>query len=235
MLIYYFRINTGYSLSQTYKDQKNFVIAVQYLEPTAEYPDGLVIAGGNDNTIYIYKPSEPFASFTFKEHTNAGKNINIYKKLEQFLVFSVSCLAKFSNLNAFLSGSWDCTAKLWNLNQSTSVVTFSGHSAAVWSIIQLKDSRIVTASADKTIAIWNQDGARMKVLNGHTDCVRGLLDLPELQQFVSVANDATVRIWSYSGEITNILYGHTNYIYRFLFIIIIFFLNNYILLVLQDV
>jgi hypothetical protein len=72
-----FSINTGYSLVQTYQDQKNFVITVLYLEPTAEFPDGLVITGGNDNIIYVYKPSEPFATFTFKEHSNAGDFYNL--------------------------------------------------------------------------------------------------------------------------------------------------------------
>lgn len=100
------------------------------------------------------------------------------------------------------------------LGKSTSAITFTGHKAAIWAIIQLADSRIVTASADKLIGIWNPNGERLNYLSGHTDCVRGLIDLPELLQFVSVANDATIRIWSYSGESTSVLYGHTNYIYR---------------------
>lgn len=62
----------------TYRDQKNFVISVLYLEPTNEYPEGLVITGGNDNTILVYKPGEPFASISIKEHTNAGKKMQTY-------------------------------------------------------------------------------------------------------------------------------------------------------------
>ncbi|XP_063925549.1 phospholipase A-2-activating protein [Zophobas morio] len=190
------RIDTGYTPIQTYRDQKNFVIAVLYLEPTDEYSDGLVVTGGNDNMINVYKPSEPFTTFTFKEHSNA-----------------VSCFSKYSTKNSFLSGSWDCSAKLWIAGKPNSVITFTGHSAAIWAIIQLKNSNVVTASADKTIILWNSNGTRINSLSGHSDCVRGLLDLPELNQFVSVANDATIRTWSYAGETLNILYGHTNYIY----------------------
>lgn len=62
----------------SYKDHKNFVVTVLYLEPNPQYPEGLVITGGNDNTIYIYKPAEPFATLTLKEHTNAGFYINIF-------------------------------------------------------------------------------------------------------------------------------------------------------------
>lgn len=67
------RFNTGFSEVMTYRDQKNFVMCVLYLEPTQEFPDGLVITGGNDNVILVYKPGEPFASLSFKEHTNAGR------------------------------------------------------------------------------------------------------------------------------------------------------------------
>lgn len=56
----------------TYRDQKNFVMCVLYLEPTPEFPTGLVVTGGNDNTILVYQTCEPFATFTLKEHTNAG-------------------------------------------------------------------------------------------------------------------------------------------------------------------
>lgn len=47
--------------------------SVLYLAPTKNFPDGLIVTGGNDNTILIYKPSEPFATYTAKEHTNTGK------------------------------------------------------------------------------------------------------------------------------------------------------------------
>lgn len=116
-----------------------------------------------------------------------------------------------------MSGSWDNSGKLWDLGKGQgSIVTFSGHLAAIWGIIQLGDGRVVTASADKTIGIWGKEGQRLGSLQGHKDCVRGLLDLPDCQQFVSVANDATVKLWGYSGDNIDTYYGHTNYIYRYL-------------------
>lgn len=119
-----------------------------------------------------------------------------------------------SSGTGFLSGSWDCSAKLWLLEKSNqSAVTFSGHTAAVWAVLQLRDTRIVTASADKLIGIWSMDGNRLGAFSGHTDCVRGLIDLPELNQFVSVSNDASVRVWNYLGENVDTYFGHTNYIY----------------------
>lgn len=74
------RLNTGFGEVMTYRDQKNFVMCVLFLEPSQEFPDGLVVTGGNDNVILVYKPGEPFASLTLKEHTNAGKVQNEKKE-----------------------------------------------------------------------------------------------------------------------------------------------------------
>lgn len=62
--------------------------------------------------------------------------------------------------NTILTSSWDATAKLWSITmhndhtyQPVLLTIFKGHSAAVWSAIQLPSKQIVTCSADKTIFI----------------------------------------------------------------------------------
>ena len=67
-----FRFQNNYEEVMTYRAQKNFVSCVLFLEPTEEFPDGSVITGGNDNVILVYKPAEPFATFSIKDHTNTG-------------------------------------------------------------------------------------------------------------------------------------------------------------------
>lgn len=66
------RFNTGYTDSVTYRNQKNFVASVLFLEPTKEYPDGLVVTGGNDNVILVYHPYEQSAILTLTEHSNTS-------------------------------------------------------------------------------------------------------------------------------------------------------------------
>ncbi|KAF5295352.1 hypothetical protein FQR65_LT01542 [Abscondita terminalis] len=189
-------LSNGYIESMIYKDQKNFVASVLYLEPTLEFSSGLVITGGNDHIIYVYKSHEPFSTLCFKEHSN-----------------TVCYLSKGVEPNTFLSSSWDNTARLWNLLTGAALVTFSGHTAAVWSVIQLQNGNVVTASADKTIGLFSKEGFRINTIQGHTDCVRGLADFPELKYFLSVSNDASIKVWSYDGSNLDTYYGHTNYIY----------------------
>lgn len=57
----------------TYRSHENFVGSVLYLEPSSLFPDGLVITGGYDKAIYMYKPGEPFPTYSIKgEHTDTG-------------------------------------------------------------------------------------------------------------------------------------------------------------------
>lgn len=89
------------------------------------------------------------------------KNFHLHKS------FLVCCLSQGLEPNTFLSGSWDTTIKYWNVGSlSNSLQTISGHAAAVWSVIMLHNSNIVSASADKTIIIWSQNGLKIKTLNG---------------------------------------------------------------------
>lgn len=136
----------------TYRSHENFVGSVLYLESSTQYPDGLVITGGYDKVVHIYKPGEPFPTLSFKnEHTN-----------------TVCALTKGHEPNSFFSSSWDNSAKYFNLASSTSkcLVTFTGHEAAVWHVKQLSNGQIATASADKTIGLWGSTGQRVNTLKG---------------------------------------------------------------------
>jgi len=70
---------------------------------------------------------------------------------------------------------------------------------------------LLTASADKTIAMW-KDGKKIKTITGHEDCVRSLALLPGIG-FVSCGNDGAVIVWSNNGDPVQALDGHTSFVY----------------------
>lgn len=78
------------------------------------------------------------------------------------------------------------TARVWK-NWETEYV-LEGHEGAVWAVLALSETDIVTGGADKTIRLW-RNGKEVKVLKGHTDCVRSLCRLQN-GLFASCANDA---------------------------------------------
>ncbi|KAJ8972552.1 hypothetical protein NQ314_000139 [Rhamnusium bicolor] len=151
-------LQNTYHEVMTYQNHENFVGSVLYLEPSKNFPDGLVITGGYDNVIFVYKPGEPFPTYTYKgEHTN-----------------TICALSKGKDENSFFSASWDQSAKYWCISVSSnkSIVTFTGHEAAVWHVRQLSDTRVVTASADRTIGLWASNGERLHTLRDEDRTVR---------------------------------------------------------------
>lgn len=176
----------------TLRDHKNFISAVCVLEG-----GNLICTGSNDATICVYSVGNLVPLAVLKGHTS-----------------TVCALAPGLDANTLLSGSWDKTARLWliaGFGPSTSI-TFVGHEAAVWAVTSVKSEQYVTGSADKTICFWNKHGEKLKVLKGHTDCVRGLIGMAD-GSLISCGNDAIIKYWSADGECVKEFHGHGNYIY----------------------
>lgn len=181
----------------TLKSHENYVSCVYYWSNEGQ---GLVVTGSHDKKIIVYNQdnlSEPAVILT--GHTGP-----------------VCILNKGAFPNSIISGSWDTTARVWIINFDTKAYEskeLKGHESAVWAVESSpKRSQYITGAADKMIFFWNAQGERTKILKGHSDCVRGLIEL-ENNHLLSCSNDATIRVWDESGECIKQLTGHTAYIY----------------------
>lgn len=186
-------IDNFYVEAVTLKDHKNFVSCVFYCER-----NNWLCTGSNDSTICIYQE-------------NSLLPIHILKGHEA----TVCSIAAGVESGSLISGSWDKTARIWSIDQSgnTKFVELKGHEAAVWAVGSMPDSKkFVTGSADKNIFYWNAKGEKLRILKGHTDCVRGIFPLKN-GGLISCANDAVIRLWNEDGECLKEFSGHTNYIY----------------------
>jgi WD40 repeat protein len=79
-----------------------------------------------------------------------------------------------------------------------------GHTDSVWSAVFSPDGRrIVSASDDDTIRIWNSETGKMMTgpLKGHTKSVYSAVFSPDGRLIVSASFDKTIRVWdSHSGD-----------------------------------
>ncbi|MDC3960423.1 PD40 domain-containing protein [Polyangium jinanense] len=75
--------------------------------------------------------------------------------------------------------------------------------------------RIVTASLDKTVRVWNADGTgEPLVLRGHEDTVQSVAWSPDGRRIVSASWDKTARVWNADGTGEPlVLRGHERRIY----------------------
>ena len=76
------------------------------------------------------------------------------------------------------------------------------------------NQKIVTASADNTVRIWNTlNGTCLYILKGHTNLVNSAQFSSDNQKIVTASRDKTVRIfYANNGTCIHILEGHTDWV-----------------------
>lgn len=182
-----------YLESLTLQDHKNFISYICFLES-----ERWICTASNDATICIYKQDGFVPLLTLKGHES-----------------TVCALSAGLEPRSLISGSWDKTARVWTISEAgdVSFVALEGHEAAVWAVATLKEQRkYVTGGADRNIYYWNAKGEKLRLLKGHTDCVRGVMGL-DANTLLSCGNDAVLRFWNEDGECVREMNGHSNYIY----------------------
>jgi len=183
----------SYEESITLRDQDKYISSVFYLK-SAKW----ICCGSNDSVIYIYDSEKYTPILKLTGHSS-----------------TVCAIAEGVTPFSIISGSWDTTARIWSINEQSeaSYVELKGHEMAVWTVASLPEvQKIITGSADKKIYYWNTKGEKLRMIQGHTDCVRSIITFFD-NSFASAANDATIRYWNDDGECVSVLNGHNNYIY----------------------
>jgi WD40 repeat protein len=81
---------------------------------------------------------------------------NLIKNLKEHSAFAKSIILLKENLIA--SGSGDGTVGIWNLTKGNRIKNLTGHSGAIYSLINIDNSRtIASSSIDWKIKIWTVD------------------------------------------------------------------------------
>jgi WD40 repeat protein len=120
---------------------------------------------------------------------------------------SANCLAFSPDSSRLADGSDDHNVYIRSLvdNEPVFQQALYGHSDEVHSVAWSPTgaNRLASASADKTLRIWDTAGARcMTVLRGHSDSVTSVAFSPDGSRLVSASRDSTLRVWSGRCECT---------------------------------
>jgi len=102
------------------------------------------------------------------------------------------------------STSFDCTCLLWNHENYDNFNVLKGHKNAVLDCSWLGEHTVATASADKTVQLWDAlTGTRLRKWQDHSSIVNACSSpaaqvgatIKESNIVVSASDDKTVRIW----------------------------------------
>ncbi|OBA24289.1 hypothetical protein METBIDRAFT_37182 [Metschnikowia bicuspidata var. bicuspidata NRRL YB-4993] len=112
-------------------------------------------------------------------------------------VFSIEFSADGHNI---ASAGMDRTIRLWNLpttadNEAPNYGVIEGHKKAITSLSWILSSKILSASADSTVSVWDAEtGQRLKTGKGHELTVNDCSTSSE-GPYLSVGDDGTIRLW----------------------------------------
>ncbi|KAI0844288.1 PFU-domain-containing protein, partial [Daldinia vernicosa] len=185
-----------------------FYNSLTYLPPSSDHPDGLVVSAGTDTIIDVRRATSTASDNAERLLIGHARN--------------VCALAVVPGGRYIVSGSWDKTARIWSVNKWETEAILAGHEEAVWDVLPLDETTVVTASADKNIRVYDlrtvvagQVEPRSTIYT--SDVIRALCRVPSGHpsgaDFASASNDGVIRLWKLSGQMVGELHGHESFIY----------------------
>ncbi|MEQ8755947.1 MAG: AAA-like domain-containing protein [Coleofasciculus sp. G1-WW12-02] len=178
-------------------------------------PDSQLIASASkDKTVKLWRRNGTLVA-TLNGHKNQVNSVN----------FS-------PNGQMLVSGSDDQTIRLWRIDRTciSSQSTINNpqecfipriikeHSAEVRHVAFSPDGQyFASASWDKTVKIWTDNGMLLKTIKGHNGGVNYVTFSPNGQVLASSSTDGTVKLWQADGMLLRTLEGHTDGVFGLAF------------------
>jgi WD40 repeat protein len=112
----------------------------------------------------------------------------------------------------FITTSWNNEIYICNAQTGQLLLTLSGNTSNIWSLIFSTDGKQIAASDnDGNINVWSAStGQKIISIHGHSERTLCLAFSPDGKRIFSGSDDTTVKIWDLSSRhINSTLAGHT--------------------------
>jgi phospholipase A-2-activating protein len=109
-----------------------FVNSLAFVPPSSEYPEGLIVSGGQDTMIDVRQPAKAGADNADALLLGHGHN--------------VCALDVSEDGKLIISGSWDTDARIWEVGKWETSKVLQGHTASVWAVLVYDKETIITGT-----------------------------------------------------------------------------------------
>lgn len=157
--------------------EQNEHITIIQISPNSDS----ALIGFSNGKINVWDFDSKSISYTLRSHTD-----------------SINAIEFIPDSRYLLTCSKDKRIKKWRLENGRykEVFTLSGHTQSVNCMVVYSQLEFITASADKTIRIWNSiQNKEIKIIEGHTESIQYLKLIRNSTELVSVGMDKYIRIW----------------------------------------
>jgi WD40 repeat protein len=143
-------------------------------------PRGLVVSGGQDGTVRIWRLSDGQPGMTFEGHAD-----------------SVQAVAVDGLGTRAASGGFDGSVKVWDIASGRCQLTLPAHTGGVLSVALSGDGRLlVSGGFDRSVKLWEaRTGRLVAILPGHVGSVWGVSFNGDASLLASGSFDGTIRLW----------------------------------------
>ena len=142
----------------------------------------ILVSGGNDRSLRVWRLSQNASARVLRGHEAKVTAISV--SLDGQNVFSASA---------------DGSLRQWDLQregESPFRVVVDHRVDGVRSLAIVPDgTRVVAASDDHNLHIWNLANGTERVLEGHSDCVNDVAVTPDGRCAVSASDDSSLKVW----------------------------------------
>jgi WD40 repeat protein/serine/threonine protein kinase len=110
-------------------------------------------------------------------------------------------------------GGDDRIARLWDVKTGQVILTLSGHTETVTSLVFSPDDRyVLSGSYDKTAQLWDvQTKEIVRTFSGHSGYVNSVAFSPDGKYVLTGSADMTARLWNaQTGEVVRVFSGHSD-------------------------